>query len=215
MRYTPVAPGREQHELSPDVWREYTEDVARLREQLGRVDPTDRSAWAHVAREASGALAAWSQRIEPDPGPLADASRTLARTAQVRARDARPRKSTGLQSIAGAARLLAMASSGGQGTAAEAMLFRQLMQTIRSVHAMHEAVHESGRARQLAASLGAQLDSVRARLPELVAAPTVPDAAQRAAGGVAPIRSGNPLPTPLNPQRPNVPTTPPDRGVDR
>jgi len=219
MRYTPVAPGREQHELSPDVWREYTDDVTRLREQLAQVDPTDRAAWAHVARETSGALAAWSQRLEHEPGPLADASRAIARTAQQRARDARPRSTSGLRSIAGAARLMAMASTAGQGTAAEAMLFRELMLTVRAIHAMHQAVGEQRRAAQLREALGARLEAVRRRLPELAPAEPLPaqpaTAAELAREGLAPIRPGSPLPTPLSPQRPNVPTAPPERGIDR
>ncbi len=93
------------------MWREYTDQVTQLRDQLSAVDPTDRATWARVARETSGAFAAWSQRVEATPGPLADASRTLARTAQISARDVRPKNTTGPRSIAGAANLLATASA--------------------------------------------------------------------------------------------------------
>ncbi|MEO7122689.1 MAG: hypothetical protein ABI400_06150 [Lacisediminihabitans sp.] len=143
MRYTPVAPGREQHTPGPELWREYTDQVTELRDQLSKVDPTDRAAWSRVARETSGAFAAWSQRVEATPGPLSDASRTLARTAQIRARDVRPKTSGGLRSIAGAASLLAMATRHGQGTQAEVMLFQQLVRTAQSVMAMHAAVGSS------------------------------------------------------------------------
>ena len=34
MRYTPVSPGREQHEPGPELWREYTDQVTQLRDQL-------------------------------------------------------------------------------------------------------------------------------------------------------------------------------------
>lgn len=218
MRYTPVAPGREQREPGADLWREYTEDVRRLRDDLVAVDPRDRAAWSRVARETSGAFAAWSQRVEPVPGPLAEASRTLARTAQVRARDVRPRSSSGLRSIAGAASLLAMASTQGQGTQAEAMLFRQLMRTAQAIHSMHEAVQEAHRAAQIRDALGARLDAVRQRMPELVGAgadPTTTEAVRRATAGESPVRPmGSPLPTPLQP-RPNVPTLPPERGTER
>lgn len=217
MRYTPVAPGREQHEPGPELWREYTDQVGQLRDQLSAVDPSDRATWARVARETSGAFAAWSQRVEPTPGPLSDASRTLARTAQIRARDVRP-KSTAARSIAGAANLLAMASTHGQGTQAEAMLFRQLMQTAQAIYSMHQAVDESRRAAQIRDVLGARLDAVRARMPELAAVSAespMTDAVRRATEGQAPARTaGSPLPTPLTP-RPNVPTTPPERGAER
>ncbi|MGE3194637.1 MAG: relaxase/mobilization nuclease domain-containing protein [Microbacteriaceae bacterium] len=221
MRYTPVAPGREQHEPGPELWREYTEDVRRLRDELAAVDPRDRAAWSRVARETSGAFAAWSQRVEPVPGPLAEASRTLARTAQIRARDVRPKSSSGLRSIAGAASLLAMASTQGQGTQAEAMLFRQLMRTAQAIHTMHEAVQEAHRAAQIREALGTRLDAVRRRMPELVgvsadqATDQATEAWRRGTAGEGPVRPmGSPLPTPLQP-RPNVPTLPPERGTER
>ncbi|WP_240423266.1 relaxase/mobilization nuclease domain-containing protein [Leucobacter sp. wl10] len=221
LRYTPVAPGREQHEPGPDLWREYTDDVAALREQLRGVDPRDRATWAQAARETSGAFAAWSQRLETEPGPLADAARTLARTAQIRARDTAPRGTHALRSIAGVASLMAMASTGGRGTMAEAMLFRQLMRTAQAIHDMHRAVEESRQAAQIRNALGVRLDAVRERLPELVpAAPVGPEteAVQRATSGSALARPGSPLPTPLQPHRPTTPTArpaQPERGSER
>ena len=215
MRYRPVAPGREQHEPGPELWREYTDQVTQLRDQLSAVDPNDRATWARVARETSGAFAAWSQRVEPTPGPLADASRTLARTAQIRARDVRPKSTSGLRSIAGAASLLSMASTHGQGSQAEAMLFRQLMRTAQAIYGMHQAVEESRRAAEIRSALGARLDAVRARMPELagVAAESPTEAVQRATAGEG-RPTGSPLPTTLTP-RPQVPTTPPERGAER
>lgn len=221
LRYTPVAPGREQHEPGPDLWREYTDDVAALREQLRGVDPRDRATWAQAARETSGAFAAWSQRLETEPGPLADAARTLARTAQIRARDTAPRGTHALRSIAGVASLMAMASTGGRGTMAEAMLFRQLMRTAQAIHDMHRAVEESRQAAQIRNALGVRLDAVRERLPELVpAAPAGPEteSVQRATSGSALARPGSPLPTPLQPHRPTTPTArpaQPERGSER
>ena len=218
MRYTPVAPGRERHEPGPELWREYTDQVTQLRDQLSAVDPTDRATWARVARETSGAFAAWSQRVEATPGPLADASRTLARTAQIRARDVRRKNTARPRSIAGAANLLAMATTHGQGTQAEAMLFRQLIRTAQAIYSMHQAVDESRRAAEIRNALGARLDAVRARMPELVgvaAESPMTETLRQATGGQAPARpAGSPLPTPLTP-RPQVPTTPPERGAER
>lgn len=220
MRYRPVAPGREQHEPGPELWREYTNNVAALREQLRRVDPQDRASWAQVARDTSGAFAAWSQRLETEPGPLADAARTLARTAQIRSRDTTPKQPSMLRSIAGVASLMAMASTGGKGTMAEAMLFQQLMRTAQAIHDMHRAAAESRRAAEIRDVLGARLDRVRERLPELVTAPAAraPEAVQRATSGTALARPGSPLPTTLHPQRPTTPTArpaQPDRGTER
>jgi hypothetical protein len=231
LRYTPVTPGREQHAPGPELWREYTDQVGELRDQLSAVDPADRATWARVARETSGAFAAWSQRVEVTPGPLADASRTLARTAQIRARDVKPKNTAGPRSIAGAANLLAMATTHGQGTQAEAMLFRQLMRTAQAIYSMHQAVDESRHAAEIRTVLGARLDTVRARMPELAGISTDSVAAQslgstavrQATGGQEAARpAGSPLPTPLTPSltppltpRREVPTMPPDRGADR
>ena len=223
MRYTPVAPGREQHQPGPEFRREYTDQVTQLRDQLSAVDPTDRATWARVARETSGAFAAWSQRVEATPGPLADASRTLARTAQIRARDVGRKNTTGPRSIAGAANLLAMATTHGQGTQAEAMLFRQLMRTAQAIYSMHQAVDESQRAAEIRNALGARLDAVRARMPELVGvsvdgvaaeSPETRTLRQATEGQAAARSAGSPLPTPLTP-RTQVPTTPPERGAQR
>lgn len=220
MRYRPVAPGREQHEPGPELWREYTNNVAALREQLRRVDPQDRASWAQVARDTSGAFAAWSQRLETEPGPLADAARTLARTAQIRSRDTTPKQPSMLRSIAGVASLMAMASTGGKGTMAEAMLFQQLMRTAQAIHDMHRAAAESRRAAEIRDVLGARLDRVRERLPELVTTTSTgaPETVQRATSGTAAARPGSPLPTTLHPQHPTTPAArpaQPDRGTER
>ena len=156
-------------------------------------------------------------------GNIWPASRTLARTAQIRARDAGRKNTAGPRSIAGAANLMAMATTHGQGTQAEAMLFRQLMRTAQAIYSMHQAVDESRRAAEIRNALGARLDAVRARMPELVGAGSETVAAEspmiwtlrQATGGQAPARpAGSPLPTPLAP-RPQVPTTPPERGAER
>lgn len=114
-----------------------------------------------------------------------------------------------------------MATTHGQGTQAEVVLFQQLVRTAESVMAMHAAVGEQRRAEQLRVSLGVRLEAVRTRMPQLapeqVTQPAIaPEltAAQRAMGGVAPARPGSPLPTPLTP-RPQVPTTPPECGAER
>ena len=75
-------------------------DIA-LREQLRTVPCDDRALWAHVARETAGAFAAWSHSVEgATPGPLADTARILARCAQLRAHQVRPRPA-GLPSARG------------------------------------------------------------------------------------------------------------------
>ena len=113
-QYRPAAPRREEGTPDPQLWRHYTDELAQLRKQLRDVPVTDRATWAHVARETSGAFAAWSQRVETTPGPLAQTSRELARSAHLKAHQSKP-KPTGLGSAANAAMILMQAASGGPG----------------------------------------------------------------------------------------------------
>ena len=57
--YRPAAPGREEGTPDPQLWKQYTDELAQLRKQLRDVPVTDRATRAHVARETSGAFAAW------------------------------------------------------------------------------------------------------------------------------------------------------------
>lgn len=182
----PVAPGREVREPDPGLWTRYTAEVADLRERLRAVPPGDRDTWAHVARETAGAFAAWSVRVEPTPGPLAATAEALARSAQVRARQVRPRRAD-LPSARGAALLFASAARGGHGEFAQAVLLRQLANTARALHDAHLAVGEARRAAEIAAAVRGQLQLVAERLPSpgpAAAAAGQADAGPgRAAGG--------------------------------
>ncbi|WP_238703501.1 hypothetical protein [Arthrobacter sp. TS-15] len=70
-----------------------------------------------VARETSGAFAAWSTATESTPGPLAAAADDLSKTAQLRRYPVRPIRSVG-PSARGASLVLMTAAMGGTGTAA-------------------------------------------------------------------------------------------------
>jgi hypothetical protein len=228
VRYKPVSPGVEMREPTPEMWQDYTADVSRLRKQLRDVPREDRATWAIVAKETSAAFAAWSERVEETPGPLADASRVLARSAQLRKHQVKP-KPAGMSSASGAAMLLLMATKGGKGTMAEAILFRQLVATTRALYESHTAIADARQAEQIADAMGAKLDSVRARLPEIptttkpaterVATSTATldpaaEAARRvieAQNGSAVGRPSNPLPNRIEPARPVAPAVRPER----
>lgn len=90
VRYKPVNPGAEMREPTPGL-QQYTADVSRLRKQWSDLPREDRATWAIVAKETSTAFAAWSERIEETPGPLGDASRVLARSAQLRKYQVKPK----------------------------------------------------------------------------------------------------------------------------
>jgi hypothetical protein len=228
VRYKPVNPRVEMREPTTELWQQYTADVSRLRKQLRDVPREDRATWAIVAKETSAAFAAWSERVEETPGPLADASRVLARSAQLRKHQVKP-KPAGMVSASGASMLLLMATKGGKGTMAEAILFRQLVATTKALYESHTAIADARQAAQIADAMGARLDSVRARLPEIpststgaperTATPTATldpaaEAARRvleAQNGSAAGRPSNPLPNRIEPARPVAPSVSPER----
>ena len=172
--YRPVAPGREESTPSPEMWKQYSDEIGQLRD----VPVTDRATWAHVARETAGAFAAWSQRVEATPGPLAQTSRELARSAHLRAYQSRP-KPVQLGSASNAAMILMQAASGGQGTMAEAIMLRQLGRVSVAILDMHSAVGDAGRAEQVTAMLRNPFAAVTDRLPMVPSKNAQPDHSHR------------------------------------
>jgi hypothetical protein len=159
-RYRPVQPGREAAELNPALFTKHAEDMARLHDYLARVPVDDYATWAHVARDTAGAYAAWSKRLEPTPGPLADAARVLARSAQLRPSESRPRP-VAMPSMANTAALIAAQASKGSNAVAEALLFRQLAQTTLSIVKAAQAAGDARRAAELATAMRERLRGVR------------------------------------------------------
>lgn len=146
-----------------------TREVEALRAHLTSIPVDDRAGWAHAARETSGALAAWSVRVERRPGRLARTSDALARYSGTRAY-VEPRAAV-RPSLRGTTLLLMTAADSGRGRAAEAVLIRQIARTVRAIH---DAQVASGQARS-AAHLAA---TVRADLMPVVQARPVPTTAR-------------------------------------
>ncbi|MDN4599314.1 relaxase/mobilization nuclease domain-containing protein [Leifsonia virtsii] len=225
-QYRPVAPGREEHEPAPAMWQQYSKEVRQLREQLRSIPVEDRAAWAHVARDAAGAFAAWSQRVETTPGPLAETSRELARSAQIKAHTSKPKK-VSMGSAGGAAMLLMQAASQGQGTMAEAILMRQLARLTVAIIDMHKAIGDEACAAQISRTLNTQMATVASRLPEVPrkgqTGPATdvderaPESVRIAQTGLSAPRPGSPLPTKVEPAKLYKPATGPDqdRGIGR
>lgn len=165
-QYRAASPGREESAPDPQLWKQYTAEMKQLRAQMREVPIDDRASWAHLARDTAGAFAAWSQRVEVTPGPLAQTARDLSRTAQIRAHQSKPRPA-GHVSVAGAAMMLLQAANQGKGSMAEALMLRQLAATVRTVMEMHEAVGDAQRAAQLDRTLREQYTTVRDRLPAI------------------------------------------------
>ncbi|WP_146082472.1 relaxase/mobilization nuclease domain-containing protein [Rathayibacter sp. AY1C5] len=217
-RYEPVKPGREEAELSSDLYSTYAEDMTRLHDYLSTVDPSDRATWAHAAREASGAYAAWSRRLEPTPGPLAEASRQLARSAHLRAHESTPRP-TAMPSMAGTTMLI-LATAGKRNKAAEeAMLLRQIVRTTRAIMDAHKAAGDARRTQELAGTIRNQLKAVHEGYNAQIqknAWDALPEDTRRARETVqASFATGSPVPTKLTKAAPDATSiAAPQRGAE-
>lgn len=224
----PAAPGRELQAPDDEAWKKWHTEVSATVERL-REAPAGSADWSLAAREASGTLAAWSVRVEgQDGGPLADASRVLARSARVvddksAAAPTRPARSP---AAGGGAVLLAMAATSGRGRVVEAIVLRELIRLGQSVHQLHQQAGRTTEAARIENVMRHRLASVRATLPT-----PVPIEQLGRLGTVAPTSAATWQPQ--APHRPGIEnkaksrppaepartrTTPgvtPDRGVER
>ena len=142
--------------------------------------------WQAVASDAAGALAVLSGRTERVPGPLAQATRLFARSAQG------PRQSTGGGrqfpggTVKSGAALMAQADLDEDAPAAWRLLFAELLRVAQAVHDAHLARSEAEQAGRLASAARSALEDARARLGSLEALwadfPEVVEAAQEEAG---------------------------------
>ena len=139
----------------------------------------DHATWAHVARETAGAFAPWSTATETVPGPLAAAATELSKTAQLRRYPVKPVKTVG-PSARGAS-LLLMTATTGSGTAALAIMLRQLLSVSKAIHDMHKANNDLRRSRQINAVVRTQLVTVANASPPVSAAPPATPVQQEAA----------------------------------
>ena len=172
----PVAPGRETLEPDPQLWDAAAKDLAALREQLRSVPVDDVDTWAQVARETSGALAAWSVRAEPTPGPLAHAAAQLAQSAQTRT--TKPAPAGGGVSLAGTAMLLAAAATTKDPAMGQALILRQMLNLMKAIADAHQATGDARRYQGIERAVREQLVQVARALPN----PDQPPAAVPAGG---------------------------------
>ena len=159
----PVAPGRETAEPDPQLWAAAAKDLAALREQLRAVPVDDVDTWARVARETSGALAAWSVRVEPTPGPLAAAAEQLAQSAQTRTQ--KPVPAGAAVSLAGTAMLLAAAAQTTDPGMAQALILRQMLNLMKAIADAHLAAGDARRYQGIERAVREQLVQVARALP--------------------------------------------------
>lgn len=224
-----ASPGAETVDSTPQQWSETNAQLRGMVEELRAVPLDDRERWATVARDTSGALAAWSNAVEDTPGDLAAASEMLSRSAQTH-RPPEPVERRGTSPMRHAAMLFATASRGGQGTAAQAIMLRQIL---RCAQAVRDAAHASKQARlaqALTNDTAARLVRVRDALPTPARQPAMATAGATQASVLDPTVQGvldrlevgrpqqgaSPLPNQLDPKRVSTQTpTGADRGIER
>jgi hypothetical protein len=170
----------------PAGWGEATERLGEVVRRLGAVPAGDVATWRAVASDAAGALAVLSRRTERVPGPLAQGSVLLARSAQG------PRQGSGggikfprgtLKSVAA---LMAQADLDEDAPAAWRFLLAELLRVTQAVQDAHMAGSEAEQASRLADEARMALKETRARLVFLEGLrdelPEVVDAAEGEAG---------------------------------
>jgi len=138
----PTAPPPPTPELQA---QQCARQLAELRERLQSVRDADQTTWALIARDAAGLLAAWSLRTETEPGPLAEAGRAIARTAQLRAAQVPNRPHRPFPPTQNAARLLLRAANGPP----TGVLLSQIASLAEAIHDMHAAAGDAQRATEL------------------------------------------------------------------
>ncbi|MBE0011553.1 relaxase [Arthrobacter sp. AET 35A] len=226
-----VNTGRELNEPDPQLWQRYSDELSELNKSLASVSVEDHGTWAQVARETSGAFAAWSNSVEAAPGPLAATADRLSKTAQLREYPVRPQRTVGPSAI-GAAKILLTATSGNQ-KASQALMLVQLANLAKSIHDMHKAAGDVRAAQQINTVVRQRLSVVAGVLNEKPTAttqtrpagtkyaPTV-DAETAAAVALAardhgaPRTGGSVVPPKIEPARKSTLATPStDRDIER
>lgn len=146
---------REGTAMTGEGWQLMKDALAKVTDELGNVAPDDNQGWANAARHASGMYAELSQRLEGDePGPLARAADTLARSAQQADRHHQRPDLAGLAAVVGQATM-----RGKAGTAGWIILAGELLRLSKALAELHQARAEAQRA-------AAVLTDARATLPK-------------------------------------------------
>ncbi|WP_166367533.1 relaxase/mobilization nuclease domain-containing protein [Aeromicrobium camelliae] len=163
-RGQPLPGQRRGAQLDDETLRQMWGDLARVNEQLAKVDPENGPVWSHVAGQAAGVLGAWSLRTENRPGELARASDALARSAQTQRRTVKgtPSKLTGYRS---AARVAMALGAGMDSRTAQVIILRQLVHTLRTMSQARSQVTRGRVERRENERIADALKRVQAQLP--------------------------------------------------
>ncbi len=150
----PVAPGRETAEQDPELWDRYTAELGELHDTLCARFPST------IETRGRGSLGRRRARSRPGPTPSrkypARPRRGIRRAGEVRTDLPRPGEApegrTG--GLSAAPQCSSPAPPGGQGTAAQAAMLRQLI-------GLTQAVHDAAKAHQQARHAEAIATDVR------------------------------------------------------
>jgi hypothetical protein len=164
------------------LWHRCTTEIERVRLQLRAVG-TDPAACAHAAREGAAVLAAWSIDLEGgQPGPLARASRQLARSAELPAYT--PAPPARLSRASGLA-LFMLAAGRPDSAVGWLLVCRELGLLVGEIGRVHRARGELQRAHEIETDLHGELEQIHERIdadrpdPATVALDAKTEAARR------------------------------------
>nr|WP_314145638.1 relaxase/mobilization nuclease domain-containing protein [uncultured Rhodococcus sp.] len=162
--------GPEAVVADPRLLARAAEDLERWNDYLTSIPVTDRAQWARAAGRTSGVFAAWSAKVETRPGPLAHASKQLARAAQLPAHQ-RAAKPAGVVSAGGAALIVMACKPGLDATTGYILLLRQLMKATEAIAAASRAAGDASYAHDLEIVTRERLSAVHSRLEATQPAP--------------------------------------------
>lgn len=132
--------------------------LQKFTQQLGQTPITDHLRWSDAARDASGALAAWSKFDPSNAAELRQAAAQLSRTAQQRRAGGQLGRRTSASPMGTAFILLAAAKDNGK--MAGEMFLAQLLTTAVAIRDYHRATHNLAEAQAVHVNVVQRLQAV-------------------------------------------------------
>lgn len=175
----PVGSGPEFRTPTADTWARAVGELGDLADRLRSVPVEDRATWTRVARQVGGALSAWSTRLEPVPGPLAEAAGKVRDYARTTGRE--PPADGPPVRLTSQAYLLAAVAVNPDGIGAQLAMLKQLTRTMQALHDVQVAGGELRTARATEVAAKVHLATWRKQL-ERAALEATPEGRQALAG---------------------------------
>ncbi|MGI8416158.1 MAG: relaxase/mobilization nuclease domain-containing protein [Nakamurella sp.] len=200
-RRTGVA-GREVWKLEAGDPALAADSLGKFTQRLARTPVTDWLRWSDAARDASGALAAWSRFDPAHATEMREAAAQLARTAQQRRAGGQIGRRTSVSPM-GTAYVLLAATKDDRGQMAGEVFLAQILTTATAIRDYHRATRNLAEARAVQVNVIQRLQAID--LTGYAAVPKLHPEQQRAADLQATMnpalyRPASPLPNPLTPR---------------